>query len=623
MRAIKRLLSALLLLAVLLGAGAGREKALDRDIALHAATVRSVVDGVIPGAAYSWLASFTDGFGSRIAGSAQLSEAVDFLVAEAHAAGLENVHTEETDPLPTWVRGAESATLTSPRLAGEREAKLHISALGRSVGTPAGGLEAPVVVVGNWSELDAVDARGSIVLLNAHYVGYGETVQYRVHGAARAAQRGAVAVLVRSITPFSPNLPHTGLGSSDGPTPIPAAAVSLEDADMLARMAARGQDVRVRLSLGCHEGPPASGRVVVAEIAGAEAAHEVVLLSGHLDSWDVGSGAVDDGGGLALGLHSMLLVKRLGMRPRRTLRFVAWSGEEYGMGSSRYWREHAEEAGNITIAFESDAGVFEPLGLQLSAPVQAHAVARAVGRLLVEAGSNGAVESGGEGTDIAPAMALGIPGASLANEATAYMRNGGRNPSDPRLQGDYFVYHHTEADTVSALDAGQVDAALRTWAAFALVFANMSAPLPRGPPADDAALMAALGSAHTRPPPQVCSARWSDDLHPPQGGAADLQGGVSVLHLAFACFASSILGAAGCWLLLNPGNRAPGGSGSDDQRVAHETWASRPVPVVPIRREGEEGCLEEAHGGTLEAVREAEEGAEREALLHGQASALR
>lgn len=171
MRAIKRLLSALLLLAVLLGAGAGREKALDRDIALHAATVRSVVDGVIPGAAYSWLASFTDGFGSRIAGSAQLSEAVDFLVAEAHAAGLENVHTEETDPLPTWVRGAESATLTSPRLAGEREAKLHISALGRSVGTPAGGLEAPVVVVGNWSELDAVDARGSIVLLNAHYVG--------------------------------------------------------------------------------------------------------------------------------------------------------------------------------------------------------------------------------------------------------------------------------------------------------------------------------------------------------------------------------------------------------------------------------------------------------------------
>jgi carboxypeptidase Q len=365
-------------------------------------------------------------------------------VARLAADGLDNVHTEDADELPHWTRGNESALLTHPLLGGGRAAPLHILALGHSCGTPEGGLEAGVVTARDWRELDALGAqgalRGQIVLLNPVWAGYGDTVPYRVAGASRAAAHGAAAVLVRSVQPFSLANPHTGLGSdTGGPTPIPAAALATEDADMLARMAARGWDVRVRLHLGAAALAPTRSRVVVAELAGTDLAHEVVLLSGHLDSWDVGYGAMDDGAGMAVSWRALSLLARLGLRARRTLRFVAWVGEEWGVGGAQYWREHAAEAGNITLAAESDSGVFAPASLQLSAPVGAHAMARAVGRLIADAGGAGGVTAGGEGADISPAMALGIPGASLATRAATWFRDrdawNASGPAGPKFQG--------------------------------------------------------------------------------------------------------------------------------------------------------------------------------------------
>ena len=577
-----RLLPALcLLLAVSVSLAAPLDSATRRDIELHAAAVRSVVNGVASQhrhETHSWLAALADQFGARIATSQQLEQAVDWVANFAIQSGLD-VHTESTDPLPRWVRGDASAVVTQPMLAGGREAPLQITALGRSIGTPLEGIEAPVVVVRDWDELEnATGVAGSIVLLNPVYQGYGQTVQYRTQGASRAGARGAVAMLVRSIAPATLGQPHTGMGG-DSPTPIPAAAVSHESADMLARMVARGDRPRVRLHLGAHEEAPIPGRIVVADLPGSDLAHEMVILSGHLDSWDIGTGSLDDGGGVAISLHALVLVKKLGLKPRRTLRFIAWNGEEYGMGSTRYWREHAHEAGNVTCAFESDEGVFQPAGLKLSAPVAAHAVARAVGQLLVDAGARGgAVESGGFGQDVADAARLGVPMASLANQANTWMRHRGvLAPGDARWQGDYFLYHHSAADSPSLFDPDQMDEALTTWASFALVFANMSTPLPRGEPADDAALLAALGSASTQAPPAVCGPDWEP---PPSGdgSSGDHTGlrGISTVQLALASIASALIGAGGVWLLLHPGYIHEAGREARDDYV-------RRSPTVPVR----------------------------------------
>lgn len=541
---------------VLQKGGAPLDEATRHDIDSHAAAVRSLVDGVTAQhrhETHRWLCALADQFGNRIATSPQLDAAVEWVANFARQAGLE-VHTEETDPLPRWLRGDASAVVTQPMLAGDRQAELTILALGRSVGTPLEGIEAPVAVFRDWDELEQASVNGSIVLLAPEYRGYGNTVQYRTQGATRAAARGAVAVLVRSIAPMTLGLAHTGVGG-DAPTPIPAAAISHESADMLARMAARGDHPRVRLHLGAHEEAPVTGRVVVADLPGTDLAHEIVLVSGHLDSWDVGTGALDDGGGVAISLHTLMLLKKLAIQPRRTIRFIAWNGEEFGLGSTRYWREHAHEVGNVTVAFESDEGVFAPTGIQLSGSVEAHATARAVGQLIVKAGGQGAVETGGFGQDVEDALQMGVPVVSLSNEANTWLRHQGvLEPGDARFQGDYFLYHHTVADTPNVLDPDQMDEALKTWASFALVLANLSMPLPRGAIADDAALNTALGSANTRSMPAVCGPDWEPPTIPsgPSGDHANMRG-INPMQLALAGIAAALIGAGGAWLFLHPG----------------------------------------------------------------------
>lgn len=443
-----------------------------------------------------------------------------------------------------------------------------------------------------------------IVLLNPQWNGYGETVAYRVEGAARAAQHGAAAVLVRSVGPFSLANAHTGIGSDGAPTPIPAASIAIEDADLLARMTSRGWDVRVKLELGCHDTEAQPARVVIAELPGTDLAHEVVLLSGHLDSWDVGFGALDDGAGVAISWRALALLSRLGLRPRRTLRFAAWAGEEFGVGSASYWKAHAEEAGNVTLAAESDSGVFAPAALQLSAPVAAHAVARRVGALLQRAGGVGEVRSGGEGADVAPAAALGVPIASLATRANAWFNDAAaRNASaTPHFQGDYFMYHHSHADTPSLLDSGQLDSALATWASFAYVIANLSAPLPRGPPATAAQLAAELGERNALHPPPICAADWL----PPSNGSDDAgaASGMSTAQVVLLALTAAAAGAGTAWAFLVPFGGASGHHhGADAHRggAVHGStqpraaWAQpqpsssrggveRAVPAAPYQR---------------------------------------
>ncbi len=278
-----------------------------------------------------------DRIGNRVSGSASLEKALDWAVAEMKKAGFENVQKIPVK-VPHWVRGQESAVLVSPS-----DRTLHMLGLGDSVGTGASGITADVVVVSSFDELAALDkskVAGKIVLYNAPFVSYGQTVMYRTGGASRAAAMGAVAVLVRSITPLSLRSPHTGVMTYEENVPkIPAAALSVEDAESLARMYKRGAPVRVKLNMEAKMLPEADSFDVIGEIRGSEKPDEVVVLGGHIDSWDIGQGAQDDGSGIMASMQAVSLIKKAGLRPKRTVRVAFWTNEENGGAGGRAYAQ--------------------------------------------------------------------------------------------------------------------------------------------------------------------------------------------------------------------------------------------------------------------------------------------
>ncbi|HVT39504.1 MAG TPA: M20/M25/M40 family metallo-hydrolase, partial [Gemmatimonadaceae bacterium] len=294
------------------------------------------------GAAWNKLARFTDYSGNRFTGTPALERGIDWVLAEMKKDGLENVRGEPA-MVPHWVRGRESATLVSPRTAN-----LPMLGLGGSVGSPTGGITGDVLVVTSFDDLTAkaAQARGKIVLFDVPFTTYGATVRYRGGGASAAARVGAVAALVRSVTPFSMRTPHTGAMTYDSTTArIPAAAITVEDAMMIHRMIDRGEKVSVRLEMEAQTLPDVPSRNVIGEIRGAEKPDEVVVLGGHIDSWDVGAGAMDDGGGLVVAWEALRLIQKLGLKPRRTLRVVGWTNEETGgRGAQAYRDAHRAEA---------------------------------------------------------------------------------------------------------------------------------------------------------------------------------------------------------------------------------------------------------------------------------------
>ncbi|MEO5590215.1 MAG: M20/M25/M40 family metallo-hydrolase, partial [Gemmatimonadaceae bacterium] len=415
------------------------------------------------------LSELTDRFGHRMSGSASLENAIDWIVAEMRKDGLENVHTEPI-AVTHWVRGQESATVISPRRIA-----LHMIGLGRSVGTPPGGLTAQVLVVRDFADLRARrnEVRGRIVLFNHAFdstlhpfVAYSQAVQYRAYGVDSAASLGAVGVLVRSITPHSLNTPHTG-GLSYADTVrtvprIPGAAVTVEDAEMMQRMQLRGERIVVKLKMGARTLPPSRSRNIVAEIKGSVHPDEIVLMGGHIDSWDVGQGAVDDAGGSVAAWEALRLIRKLGIRPRRTIRVVLWTNEEIGLAGAFGYRDaHLAELPGHIVAMESDNGVFKPRGLLFSGSDEGLAMMRRVSPLLAMIGGD-SVEAAGPEADVWPLLQVGVPTVGINT-----------------YPSKYFWFHHTEADTVDKIDPAEMAQCVAVFAVVANSIANDVARIPR------------------------------------------------------------------------------------------------------------------------------------------------
>jgi carboxypeptidase Q len=322
-----------------------------------------------------------------------------------------------------------------------------------------------VIVVGSFEELRerGEDARGKIVLFDAPFTSYGQTVAYRVNGAIEAARVGAVASLIRSVTPYSQQTPHTGgMRYDSSVTRIPHAAMTVEDAMMLHRMQDRGERIRVTLTMSARTLPDVQSRNIVAELRGSELPHEVVVVGGHIDSWDVGTGAMDDAGGSVAAWEAVRLMKQLGLRPRRTVRVVLWTNEENGLrGATGYRDAHRTELDDHVLAIESDAGVFRPTGFGFGGSDSAFTIVREIARLLAPIGADTITRPGG-GADIGPIMALGVPGMGLQVDGTRY-----------------FWYHHTDADTIDKLDPAEVARCVAALAVMAFIVADLPEPLPR------------------------------------------------------------------------------------------------------------------------------------------------
>ena len=410
-------------------------------------------------AAYDRLAELTDKFGHRFSGSESLERAIDWIMVEMKRDGLDNVRGEPV-MVPHWVRGNESIELVSPR-----SAKIAMLGLGGSVATPPEGIMAEVLIVGSFDELTrrSAEAKGKIVLFDVPFTTYGQTVQYRTQGAIAAARAGAVASMIRSVASYSMRTPHTGTMSYDTAVPrIPHAAISVEDAMMLRRMQNRGERVVVTIKMDAKTLPDAQSRNVIGEIRGRELPDEVVVMGGHIDSWDVGTGAMDDAGGVVAAWEALRLMKKLGLQPRRTIRVVGWTNEENGMrGAFAYRDTHAANLDKHVLAIESDAGVFKPRGFGFSGSDSAFAIVQQIGKLLDRIGS-GQVLRGGGGADIAPIMQRGVPGMGL------------------NVEGEkYFWFHHSDADTLDKLDPRDLALCVATMAVMAYVAAEMPDALPR------------------------------------------------------------------------------------------------------------------------------------------------
>jgi hypothetical protein len=412
------------------------------------------------------LSFLCDRIGNRLSGSVGLEKAIAWAAAQMKADGLVNVATPPVK-VPHWVRGAESAALLEPVAK-----PLTMLGLGGSIATPKKGITAEVLTVSSFDELekkgrDAV--QGKIVLFNVPYEGYGRTVAYRASGPSRAARLGALAVLVRSVTPVSLQSPHTGaLEYNPGASKIPAAAVTIEDATMIQRLTDAGNIVKVHLEMEGHMLPDADSANVIGEIRGSEKPEEVVVMGGHIDSWDVGAGAQDDGSGIITALEAAHLIVQLGLHPRRTLRVVFWTNEENGGAGGLAYREWVgDQISNHVAAIEMDGGAEKPSGFGITGRGDTQALLgkmRDIGKLLerIDAGS---IQPGGGGADIAPLMKDGVPGLAVRTVGT-----------------HYFDWHHSQADTADKVKPEDLRANIAAMAVMAFILADMPDTL-RQPPA--------------------------------------------------------------------------------------------------------------------------------------------
>ena len=423
--------------------------------------------------AYRQVAHLSENIGARPSGSPQARAAAEYVAAELRKLGLE-VRLEPVT-VPHWVRGAETAALVEyPGMVSGTTQKIVLTALGGSSSTSSDGLTADVIAVDTFDELTALGhdkVAGKIVLFNElfdkqkaaaglAFAAYGEAVRYRGAGPKAAADLGAAACLVRSVGNADYRLPHTGFSFPAG---IPAAAVTAEDADLIVHLAAQGR-VRMRLTLTPQKLPDETGYNVIGDLKGSEHPEQIVVVSGHLDSWDLGTGAIDDAAGVVIAMETAEILQRLHLRPARTLRVIAWMDEETGgAGSKAYSAEYTNDFPRHVAAIESDAGAAHPLGFDVKSASAAVDALRPVQTVLQSVGATVLQPTTyPPGADIAPMSEAGVP-------AFGIMQDG-------RM---YFNYHHTAADTLDKIVPSELRENAAAMAVLAYALTNMKEALPR------------------------------------------------------------------------------------------------------------------------------------------------
>ena len=422
-------------------------------------------------------AYLANNIGPRLSGSPQAQRAVEYVAEEMRKLGLE-VKLEKVI-VPHWARGVETGELTQfPGMAPGTIQKIVLTALGGSVATPPEGVIGPVVVANNFEELNALGqdkVKGKIVLFNAKFdeqlqaqgqglEAYRQSVIYRSGGAVAAASLGAVAALNRSACGGAYRLPHTGATRyAEDVQPIPAAAITAEDADLIGRLAAQGE-VKMRLTLTPQTLPDVESFNVVADLKGGESPDQMIIVSGHLDSWDLGTGALDDATGVAVAMQVANLCKQLNLKPKRTIRVIAWMNEENGgRGSATYFQNQTDNLVNHIAAIESDLGAGHPIGFFAHVTSDALPMLQPIASVLQNSGA-GAIRpvTNSVGADISALENAGIPGfAPIQDERT------------------YFNYHHTSADTFDKVNPRELAENAAVVAVLAYAIANLPEPLPK------------------------------------------------------------------------------------------------------------------------------------------------
>lgn len=427
--------------------------------------------------AYRQTAHLCNNIGPRLSGSPQAEHSVKYVAEEMRRLGLE-VRLERV-MVPRWVRGEETAALVEfPGQAPATTHKIVLTALGGSVATPAEGITAEVVVARSFEHLQSLGREkvaGRIVLFTYRFDkqmaeqglagdAYLQAVGYRGAGASAAARMGAVASLIRSVGGADFRLPHTGsLRYAEDAPRIPAAALASEDADLIAYLADQGR-VRMRLKLTPQTLADTESHNVIADIRGSERPEEIVIVSGHLDSWDLGTGALDDAVGVAVAMQTAQLIKKLGLRPRRTIRVIAWMNEENGLrGGQTYFENHSSQIANHFAAIESDLGAGHPTGFNAHLDPKAQPLLQPIADVLASSGA-GIIKfvTNNVGADISPLENAGVPGFSPLQDTRTY-----------------FNYHHTAADTFDKVNPRHLAENAAVISVLTYALANLPGRLPR------------------------------------------------------------------------------------------------------------------------------------------------
>ncbi len=464
MKSLKRIVLAASVCALALAATAA-DPAVPAGILSTAGQLR---DRILAGSkAADWVRDFCDLAGPRLAGSAGDRAAVALAVKMLRAQGFQNVRTEKVT-VPVWQRGAETGQVTSPVAQ-----PLALAALGGSIATPEGGLEGEIVRFASLEELAGAGdtVRGKIAFIDRPTArtsdgsGYSSAGNVRGAGPSDAARLGAIGLLIRSIGTDDNRLPHTGATRyREGIPKIPAAALSAPDASLLTRLLERGP-VRVRFTLTCRTLPDGESANVIGDIPGREAPQEIVLLGAHLDSWDLGTGAIDDAAGCGIVIEAARQIGLLPKRPRRTIRVVLFANEENGLkGGKAYAEAHAAELASHVAALEADLGQGPPLGFSWNAGPSAQPVLKAAAGVLAPIAADTLTPADIGGADLIYLIPSGIPNLGLSLDAT-----------------DYFDYHHTANDNFDRIDPKIMDRSTAATAALAWVLAESATPLERIP----------------------------------------------------------------------------------------------------------------------------------------------